>query len=111
MSAHIRTYSRQTVEALSLMGGQIRLARKQRRMSEADLAERIGVARSTLQAIEKGHPRVEIGLVFEAAILMGLPLFAAEAPTLADRIAQVEDKIALLPRSIRHSRTEAKDDF
>lgn len=35
-------------------------------MSEKDLAARIGIARSTLQRIEKGAPVVEIGLVCEA---------------------------------------------
>lgn len=108
---HARTYSRPTQEALALMGGQIRLARKQRRMSEAELAERIGIARSTLQLIEKGSPKAEIGLVFEAAHLVGIPLFVPEPSALAAQIARVEDKLALLPHSIRRPRTEVKDDF
>lgn len=111
MAVHTRTYSRTTQEALALMGGQIRLARKQRKMSEADLAERIGVARSTLQLIEKGHPKVEIGLVFEAAALTGVPLFVTEPSRLASQIERVEDKLALLPQSIRRPRSEVKDDF
>lgn len=85
MSSQTRTYSRVTREALALMGGQIRLGRKQRRMSEADLSERIGIARSTVQLIEKGHPKVEIGLVFEAAILVGVPLFVSEPSGLSRR--------------------------
>jgi len=48
MNEHPRTYSRVTREALTMMGGLIRLARKQRKMSEADLAARVGIARSTL---------------------------------------------------------------
>ncbi len=36
MTEHPRTYSRITREALTMMGGLIRLARKQRKMSEAD---------------------------------------------------------------------------
>lgn len=85
MSSQTRTYSRVTREALALMGCQIRLGRKQRRMSEADLSERIGIARSTVQLIEKGHPKVEIGLVFEAAILVGVPLFVSEPSGLSRR--------------------------
>ena len=108
---YVRTYSRTTQEALALMGGQIRLARKQRRMSEAELAERIGIARSTLQLIEKGSAKAEIGLVFEAAHLVGVPLFVPEPSALAAQIARVEDKLALLPSSIRRPRTEVKDDF
>lgn len=111
MATHIRTYSRATQEALILMGGQIRLARKQRKMSEADLAGRIGIARSTLQLIEKGHAKVEIGLVFEAATLVGVPLFVSDPSRLASQIERVDDKLALLPQAVRQRRLEVKDDF
>jgi DNA-binding XRE family transcriptional regulator len=111
MSPRPRSYSRLTQEALRLLGAQVRLARKQRGMTETDLAERAGVARSTLQLIEKGDPKVEIGLAFEAATLVGVGLFAPEASTLAPLIERVTDKIALLPHSIRRSRGEIKDDF
>lgn len=111
MKERTRTYSRITREALTMMGGLIRLARKQRKMSEADLAARVGIARSTLQLIEKGHPKVEIGLVFEAATLVGLPLFVDEPSRLAPEISRVDDKLALLPRSVRRPRKTVKDEF
>jgi len=111
MTEHPRTYSRLTREALTMMGGLIRLARKQRKMSEADLSARVGIARSTLQLIEKGHPKVEIGLVFEAATLVGVPLFVDEPSRLAPEISRVNDKLALLPHSVRRPRLEVKDDF
>ncbi|MGO1080252.1 helix-turn-helix transcriptional regulator [Inquilinus sp. CA228] len=111
MPSRIRTYSRLTREALGALGKQVRLARKQRGLSEADLADRIGIARSTLQLIEKGDPRVEIGLVFEAAVVTGVSLFEPEAATLAPQIARLDDKLALLPQSVRRPRREVKDDF
>jgi len=111
MKARVRTYSRMTTEALALLGKQVRLARKQRRMSEIDLAARIGVARSTLQLIEKGHPSVEIGLAFEAATIAGVGLFVPEATTLAPQLERLDDKLALLPHSIRRPRREVNDDF
>ncbi len=85
-----RPYSRLTKDALTLLGAQVRLARKQCGMTEMELAERAGVARSTLQLIEKGDPRVEIGLVFEAATLAGVSLFVRLRPRrsrAADRTA------------------------
>ena len=103
--------SRLTEEALVLLGRQIRLGRKSRRMSEIDLAGRAGIARSTLQKIEQGDPTVAIGLVFEAATLAGVGLFEPEAMTLAPHIERVGDKLALLPKSIRAKRREVKDDF
>jgi len=111
MPPRIRTYSRLSEQALVLLGKQVRLARKRRGMSEAALAERVGIARSTLQLIEKGDPKVEIGLVFEAAVLAGVDLFAPEASSLAPQIERIDDKLALLPQSIRKPRGEVKDDF
>lgn len=107
-----RVYSSITKEALRLLGQEIRLARKRRRMSEADLAARVGIARSTVQLIEKGDPKVEIGLVFEAAAITGVSLFGADLAALRDRQDRVADKLALLPQSVRRpKRTEVSDDF
>lgn len=80
-------------------------------MSEKDLSARVGIARSTLQKIERGDPVVDIGLVFEAATITGVPLFEPDATSLAPQIAQVRDKIALLPAYIRKPKTELNDDF
>ena len=80
-------------------------------MTEAELAERAGIARSTLQLIEKGDPRVDIGLVFEAATLAGVSLFVPEALSLAPQIERLEDKLALLPRSIRRPKGTVNDAF
>lgn len=111
MTARARTYSTLTTEALTLLGKQVRLARKQRRMSAADLAARVGIARSTLQLIEKGDPRVEIGLAFEAATIAGVALFVPDGASIGRESERVDDKLALLPRSIRRKRTEVSDDF
>jgi len=106
-----RTYSRVTRDVLTMLGGLIRLGRKQRKMSEADLAARVGIARRTLQLIERGHPKVEIGLVFEAATLVGVPLFVDEPTRLASEQSRIDDKLALLPQSVRVPRSKVKDDF
>jgi len=106
-----RNYSKLTREALELLGRRIKLAREERRMSEMDLAERVGVARSTLQKVESGDPIVEIGLVFEAAVLTGVPLFEPEATSLAPHLREVQGKLALMPTYIRKPKGELKDDF
>ena len=78
-----------------------------------DLAARIGAARSTVQLIEKGAPSVAVGLVFEAATIAGVDLFVPEATTLAPQLERTDDKLALMPRSIRKpaSEPEFDDDF
>ena len=111
MSSKPRTYSRLCREALLLLGKQIRLARKVRRMSEKDLSARIGIARSTLQRIEKGDPAVEIGFVFEAATLTGVDLFVPETTTLIPQLGRIDDKLMLMPGSIRTAGRKVDDDF
>ncbi len=106
-----RTYSRHTRDAVTLLGKLIRLARKERRLSAAELAERTGISRGTLQRIEKGDPKVEIGIMFEAATLVGVNLFDADNGRLSGNIARADDKLALMPKAIHKPSKGAKDDF
>jgi len=106
-----RTYLTQNQEAVSLLGKLIKLARKQRKMSEKELAERAGISRATLQKIEKGDMTCIIGLVFEVAALVGVPLFEADTSRLAEHINHTEAKLALLPKYIRSPKMEVDDDF
>lgn len=106
-----RTYSRAAREAVTLLGRLIRLARTERRMTAQDLAERAGISRTTLQKIERGEMTSEIGLVFEVAVLAGVPLFETRSPTLTASAAQIEGKLALLPQAVRSRKEELDDDF
>ncbi|PWG61682.1 helix-turn-helix transcriptional regulator [Spiribacter halobius] len=108
---HKRTYSRYALEALALLGKSIRLGRMQRRLTAQELAERIGVSRSTLQRIEKGDPRVEIGLVLEAATIVGVKLFDADEKGIAALTARTDDRIALLPRHVYKAGRRVEDEF
>jgi transcriptional regulator with XRE-family HTH domain len=109
--AKLRTYSKYALDAALLLGQQIRLARKKRRWSEANLAERAGISRSTLQKIEAGEMSPAIGLVFEVATLAGVPLFEQDSQRLETSIDLTQSKIALLPKRIREQAKVADDDF
>lgn len=52
----------QTEEILRQMGEQIKLARLRRKLSTDLVAERAGISRTTLWAVEKGSPSVAIGI-------------------------------------------------
>jgi DNA-binding XRE family transcriptional regulator len=106
-----RAYSRYSREAVTLMGKMIRLYRMERKFTTQDLADRAGISRITLQKIEKGDMKCEIGLVFEVATLVGIRLFETDTMSLGSLEERVEDKIALLPKSIRKSKRPVKDDF
>lgn len=106
-----RTYSRYAQEAVALMGGQIKLGRKQRQWTEKNLADRAGISRATLQKIENGEMSSTIGLVFEVAALVGVKLFESENLSLPKQIEQVQDKVALLPQRIKATKKVVHDDF
>lgn len=109
--AKLRTYSRYAQDAALLLGQQIKLARKQRKWSELNLAERAGISRATLQKIEAGAMTPAIGLVFEVASLLGVSLFEDDHQRLATGIDLTRSKIALLPKRIRQQTKVADDDF
>lgn len=81
--------------------------RKQRKTSEADLTAPIDISHSTLQLIGTGISEVEVGLVFEAAVLVDVPLFSPDPLRTTSEIARVEDKLALLPQSAHRPRKES----
>ncbi len=106
-----RTYSKYALEAVTLLGEQIKLGRKQRKWSEKNLAERAGISRATLQKIERGEMSSAIGLVFEVATLVGVNLFEQAKLPLSRHIEQTRDKIALLPKRIKVKTKVVHDDF
>lgn len=57
---------------LEQMGENIKLARKRRKLTTIQVAERAGIARSTLYLIEKGDASVAIGAYFNVLRVLGL---------------------------------------
>lgn len=106
-----RTYSRYTQEASALLGGLIRAARKERKLTAQELADRAGISRGLLQRIEKGDLKCEIGAAFEVATIVGVKLFDANKTTLTKHMRQTEDKLALLPQRVRTKKKAVRDDF
>jgi transcriptional regulator with XRE-family HTH domain len=107
-----RPRSPYAVEAARLLGARIRLARRERRWSQAELAERAGITARTIYKIEHGDLSVGLGAAFEAAALLGVPLFHAERSQLGSDLDRTEARSALLPRPTRaRSTDEVNDDF
>lgn len=70
MSKKAVTLMPDTQRILETMGEQIKLARLRRKLSAGLVAERAGISRSTLCAVEKGAPSVAMGIY--AAVLHAL---------------------------------------
>ncbi len=57
---------------LAQMGENIKLARKRRKLTAVQVAERADIARSTLSLVEKGEPSVAMGAYFNVLRVLGL---------------------------------------
>ena len=84
--------ARQTREAVALLGQLIRVTRIERGMKVQELADRIGV-------------------VFEAATVLALPLFAKDPAGIADERARLDEKLRLLPKAVHHKDDKVDDAF
>lgn len=60
------------ITLLEQMGENIKLARKRRKLTAIQVAERAGIARSTLYLIEKGDSSVAMGAYFNVLRVLGL---------------------------------------
>jgi len=61
----------EVARTLKDLGEGLKIARQRRRQSQADFAERLMVARATLQRMERGDPTVALGAWVTAAWLLG----------------------------------------
>lgn len=94
MQSSDRNYTEFTSESILLLGQMIKLARKQRGMSDVDLAMLANVSRGTLHKIERGDLDIAVGLFFEAATLVGLKLFDTDdKERLQSHRARIVEKI------------------
>jgi transcriptional regulator with XRE-family HTH domain len=106
-----RTYSPHTLRATRLLGAQIRQARRERRWSTRELAERAGITRPTLHNIEEGEPTVGLGIAFECAALLGVPLFREDPARMSIDADLTRARLAVLPQRVRRPAREVNDDF
>jgi putative transcriptional regulator len=58
----------------------LRVLRAEREWSQADLADRLGVSRQTVNAIETGKYDPSLPLAFKIAAIFGLPIEAIFVP-------------------------------
>lgn len=106
-----REYLSATRDAVRVLGLQLATARRVQRRTAIEVAERADITRVTLRNIERGDPAVAIGLYFEVATVLSVPLFGADGAQLADLAARGELELALLPSRVRARDVDVDDDF
>lgn len=110
MAQVARPYSRLTREAARLLGGRIAVARRERRWTIEELAKRVGVSHVTMAKVERGNLSVSLGVAFEAAVILGIPLFDESAERRRLERELIDSRLAVLPQRVRR-REKVDDDF
>lgn len=111
MAKRTRAYSRTVRQAAELLGAQIREARIERRWTVRELAERAGVSTSTLLKVEQGDPSVTLGVAFDLAALVGVPLFHEDRAGMRAELARRRDRLTLLPQRVRKPKEDLGNEF
>ena len=92
-----------------MLGRKVALARRERRWTMAEFAERVGVSVVTIRKVERGDPTVALGTALEAAAIAGVVLFHQDPRRRALEAEIVGTRLALLPASVRRGGVD--DDF
>ena len=79
-------------------------------MTLHELAERVGATPTTLRKVERGDPTVSLGIAFEAAAVLGVPLFSPDEDRRRLEADVLDGRLAVLPKQVRGSR-RVRDDF
>ena len=96
--------------ALTSLGRNIKTARKKRRISIREFAERIGVSERTVMRLEKGDEGVSLGTLAMACLVLGeLEVISALLDPAADDTGLLIDQ-RNLPKRIDNKRSSSRRD-
>lgn len=90
--------------ALRKLGGDIRDARRRRRIPTKIMAERASISRTTLNKVEKGEPGVSLGTYATVLFVLGLHDRLAELADVKSDAVGLELQDENLPQRIRRPR-------
>lgn len=97
--------SPQVQRAIKKLGDDLQVARKKRRLSQRDMAARMGVSLDTLGRMERGEPGISIGTLAMAFMTLGsLHRFSEVMDPGADDIGLLREQ-SDLPKRIRKKKT------
>ena len=106
-----RHYSETVRHAAQLLGSQVRQGRIQRQWTVRQLAERAQISTNTLLKVEHGDPTVALGIAFDLAVLVGVPLFFDDRERLKSEARRETERTALLAQRVRPTAEEPDYDF
>jgi len=96
-------------EEAARIGANIRLARKRRGITQAEMAERMFVTRKTLSRLEQGEVSASIGVLLSALWVLGLERDIMGVADPAKDAVGLQRERALLPKRVRKTLAETVD--
>lgn len=97
--------------ALAHFAALLRVQRKERNLTLKELADRLGISIPTVRKMLEGSASVAIGSYFEAARILGVPLFDPDSDRFAINASRTAEMELLLPKRVRTRQQEINDDF
>ena len=97
--------------ALAHFASLLRVQRKEKKLTLDELAARLGASTPTVRKMLEGAPTVAIGTYFEAAHILGVPLFDPDPDRFALTASRTAELESLLPKRIVNREEEVDDDF
>ena len=94
---------------LQKLGRDIAIARKRRRLSMRNMAERMMVGLETVQRLEKGDPSVGIGKIAAALWILGLHRRIGELVSPENDPIGLQEDIKRMPRDFREHKKKRED--
>ncbi len=104
-------YSKRNKMYLEHFSNLLQNERKTRNFTIEDLGSRCGVSRKTIAKALCGDPTVKIGIYFEIAVVLNVPLFEQEINRFEELARTTKKYGQLLPMRVRSARIKMDDDF
>jgi transcriptional regulator with XRE-family HTH domain len=92
---------------LAELGERLRLARKRRKLSNAVVAQRSGISRTTLYKVEAGDPGATLGSYIRVLVVLGLEGDLAKLAA-DDKVGRKLQDLALEPQPTRMRRAGSR---
>lgn len=94
---------------LEKLGRNITIARKRRRLSMKNMAERAMVSVETIQRLEKADPSVGIGIIATVLWILGVHQRLGDLITPENDKIGIQEELQHLPRDFRRSKKSTND--
>ena len=101
----------QVLDELRSLGQDISVARRRRRISRRQMAERMMVNPKTVDRMENGDPKLSIGLLATALWVLGMPKRLSGLVSPESDSAGTQEEIRRLPNAIRSLKAAEAEDF